>query len=97
MKKKKQKKFMDRFGVMNFILILVGVALLVFTIEMIRLYKEFGDIPDTLVTCVYTTLGGECGIMGWIKTTKEKNKERERELEDRELALPKADEEEAAG
>ena len=74
MEKKKKKKFMERLGVMNFILILVGISLLVFTVEMIRLYKEFGSIPDTLVTCVFTALGGECGIMGWIKTTKEKRK-----------------------
>ena len=84
MKKQKKKKFMDRLGVMNFILILVGISLLVFTIEMIQLYKEFGAVPDTLVTCVFTALGGECGIMGWIKTTKEKNKEREWAIEDRE-------------
>lgn len=93
MKKQKKKKFMDRLGVMNFILILVGISLLVFTIEMIRIYKEFGAVPDTLVACVFTALGGECGIMGWIKTTKEKNKEREWEIEDRE----KTDDEEVSG
>lgn len=75
---------MKKLGVMNFILILVGVSLLTFTIEMIHLYKETGSVPDTLITCVFACLGGECGIMGWIKTTKERRKDRQWQLEDRE-------------
>ena len=74
MEKKKKKGFMERLGVMNFILILVGIALLVFTVEMIQLFKEYGNVPDTLVTCVFGCLGGECGIMGWIKTNKDKHR-----------------------
>lgn len=73
-KKKKKKGFMERLGVMNFILILVGIALLVFTIDMIQIFKAYGTVPDTLVTCVFTALGGECGIMGWIKTNKDKHR-----------------------
>ncbi|KAB0577214.1 hypothetical protein EI53_01238 [Fusobacterium naviforme] len=70
-------------GVMNVVLIIVGIALVTFTIAMIHLFTLFGSVPDTLVTCVFACLGGECGIMGWIKTTKERNKDREWELEDR--------------
>lgn len=40
-------------------------------------------VPDTLVNCVFVALAGECGIMGWIKTSKEKNKDRRWQLEDR--------------
>lgn len=68
---------------MNVILVIVGVCLLAFTIEMIRLFRECGDIPDTLVTCVFAALGGECGIMGWIKTNKDRKQERKWEIEDR--------------
>ncbi|WP_293969332.1 hypothetical protein [uncultured Ruminococcus sp.] len=71
-------------GVMNVILIIVGVLLIIFTVEMIREFRLYGSIPDTLCTCVFAVLGGECGVMGWIKTTKERNKQRENELEDRE-------------
>lgn len=71
-------------GVMNFILILVGIFLLVFTIVMIKMFATYGAVPDTLVTCVFACLGTECGVMGWIKTTKEKYKEREWEKEDQE-------------
>ena len=59
-------------GVMNIVLIIVGVSLFAFTISMIQVFKEYGAVPDTLVTCVFAALGGECGIMGWIKTSKEK-------------------------
>lgn len=73
-------------GTMNLILVIVGVLLIVFTGEMIHLFKLQGAIPDTLCTCVFACLGGECGIMGWIKTTKERRKEREWEQEDKRQA-----------
>jgi len=62
---------------MDIILIVVGLAMLCFTIAMITLFREYGAVPDTLITCVFATLGGECGIMGWIKTSKEKHREKE--------------------
>ena len=65
------------------ILVIVGVSAVVFTAVMIRLFCIYGDIPDTLVTCVFAALGGECGVMGWIKTTKERRQEREWENEDK--------------
>lgn len=71
-------------GVMNIILVIVGVLLVTFTGIMIYLFRIYGSIPDTLCTCVFAALGGECGIMGWIKTTKDRYKEREWEQEDKE-------------
>lgn len=68
---------------MDVILIIIGAALLAFTITMIVLFREYGAVPDTLITCVFAALAGECGIMGWIKTTKDRYKEREWELEDK--------------
>lgn len=68
---------------MNLILILIGVALLSFTAVMIWLFITAGSIPDTLVTCVFAVLGGECGVMGWIKTAKEKAKDRAWAQEDK--------------
>jgi len=69
-------------GTMNVILIIVGVALLSFTVCMICTFREYGAIPDTLVTCVFAALAGECGIMGWIKTSKERYRDRGWQLED---------------
>lgn len=62
---------------MNFILILVGTSVLIFTIVMIWLYLMTGGIPDTLCTCFFVACTGECGIMGWIKTAKVRQEERE--------------------
>lgn len=67
---------------MDIILIIVGVAILIFTIIMIWLYLVTGGIPDTLVTCFFAACTGECGFMGWIKTAKTRNQEREWEKED---------------
>jgi len=79
-------------GVMNIVLIIVGVSLFAFTIAMIQVFREYGAVPDTLVTCVFAALGGECGIMGWIKTSKERRREREWEVEDRQEAKQEAQE-----
>ena len=77
----------NHLGVMDVILIIVGISLLAFTaqrpLSIFVIYRECGGVPDTLVTCVFATLGGECGIMGWIKTTKDRNKERRWEQDDK--------------
>lgn len=78
-------------GVMNVILVIVGISLLAFTVAMIWLFTIYGAVPDTLVTCVFATLGGECGIMGWIKTTKDRARERKWEVEDRKAEGPESD------
>lgn len=62
---------------MDFILILVGTSVLIFTVVMIWLYLMTGGIPDTLCTCFFIACTGECGFMGWIKTAKVRQAERE--------------------
>lgn len=78
----KTKGQRNRMGTMDFILLIVFLCLTVFTIAMIVLFTVYGSVPDTLITCVFATLGGECGILGWIKTTKEKKQERRWQLAD---------------
>lgn len=68
---------------MDVILAFIAVFLLAFIVTMIILYYLTGAIPDTLCTCVFAVCGGECGVMGWIKTTKEWQRDRQYELEDR--------------
>lgn len=77
---KKRKKL----GTMDKVLVVIGVFLLVFVSVMMWLFYITGGIPDTLCTCVFAVCGGECGVMGWIKTTKDRQQERKYELEDRE-------------
>lgn len=69
-------------GTMNVILLVCGVILVLFTLEMIDLFKQYGMVPDTLITCVFAALTGECGVMGWIKTSKVKHQERKWQKED---------------
>lgn len=68
---------------MDIVLIIIAVFLLLFVIAMVWLFYKTGSVPDTLCTCVFAICGGECGVMGWIKTTKERASERKFELEDR--------------
>lgn len=77
MKKKKVRT-------MDVVLVIIAVFLLLFIITMLILYYVTGAIPDTLCTCVFAICGGECGVMGWIKTTKERQRDRQYELEERE-------------
>ena len=80
-----------RIKTMDVILVVVAVSLAAFTLEMIAIFKETGTIPDTLCTCVFAALGGECGAMAWIKTTKDRHTDRawQREDQDREERLHK--------
>ena len=60
---------------MDFILVIVGVLLIAFTVTMIVIFWRMGTVPDTLITCFYGAIAGECGIMGWIKTAKVRHQE----------------------
>lgn len=81
---KKTNKSPKKIRTMDVILVVIAVALIAFTLEMIEIFRETGTIPDTLCTCVFAALGGECGAMAWIKTAKERNKERKWIREDQE-------------
>lgn len=83
----KKETVLDRMGTMNLILFIVGVALVWFTVTMIDLFKTYGSVPDTLINCVFLICGGECGVMGWIKTNKEKYRDREWAKEDAEALI----------
>ena len=77
---RKEKK---KVRTMDVVLAIIAVFLLLFIVTMLVLYYITGAIQDTLCTCVFAICGGECGVMGWIKTTKERQKDRQYELEDR--------------
>lgn len=81
---KKDNSPKKRIGVMDIILVFIALTLIIFSVVMIRTFWLYGAIPDTLCTCVFAVLGTECGAMAWIKTTKERYKEREYQKEDRE-------------
>lgn len=62
----------NKLGTMDLILLLIGVFLAVFTSVMIVIFCITGSTPDTLITCVFGICGVEGGVMGWIKTSKNK-------------------------
>lgn len=62
----------NKLGTMDRILVILGIFLLCFVIAMTVIFVVCGSIPDTLVTCVFGICGIEGGVMGWIKTSKQK-------------------------
>lgn len=64
----------DKLGTMDVILVIVGVLLVAFTVTMIVIFCVKGSVPDTLITAFFACLGTECGVMGWIKNVKEKQR-----------------------
>lgn len=70
----KIKGFFKRIGTLNFILAMVGAFFVWFNWQMLELYQEKGSIPETYAIAVVGATIGECGICGWIRTTKEKKK-----------------------
>lgn len=79
-----EKETKKKVRTMDVVLVTIAIFLLLFVAAMIWLYYRTGAIPDTLCTCVFAVCGGECGVMGWIKTTKDRLTERTFTLEDRE-------------
>lgn len=63
-------------GGMDTILIILGAFLLCFIVTMIVIFIVTGSTPDTLIQCVFGLGGLEGGVMGWIKTTKERRQDR---------------------
>ena len=82
---------MKKRKTMDVILIGLAVFLLIFIVVMLALYYITGGIPDTLCTCVFGICGGECGVMGWIRTTKDKQTDRWNQLEDRKMKLEESE------
>lgn len=59
--------------VTNLALLVVAVVLICYTSTTLYLFYTTSAEPSTLTTCVFAVCGCECGVMGWIKTSKEKN------------------------
>ena len=82
-RRKRKRAARKKLKTMDIILVVMAVLLVAFTLKMILVFEQTGAIPDTLCTCVFAALGGECGVMGWIKTTKDKLTDRKWQIEDR--------------
>ena len=83
---KKIKDALKCIGTLNIVLIAVGLFFVWFNSQLLDIFREQGMIPETYACAVIAATIGECGICGWIRTNKDRNREREWEKEDREQA-----------
>lgn len=89
---KRLRKAIEKIGTMNIVLVLVGVFFVWFNWEMIQTYRQYGDIPETYACAVIAATIGECGICGWIRTNKDRRRDRKWEKEDREEQIKEEEE-----
>lgn len=61
-----------KMGTMDKVLILEGVILVAYTAADLAVFWHTGNEPATLTACVFGVCGLENGVMGWIKTNKDK-------------------------
>ena len=59
-------------GVMDKVLILEAVIMVVYAAADLTVFWHTGAEPSTLTACVFGVCGLENGVMGWIKTNKDK-------------------------
>lgn len=67
-----------KIGTMDKVLILEAVVLIAYTVADLWIFYKVGAEPTTLTACVFGVCGVENGVMGWIKTNKDKADERDR-------------------
>lgn len=79
----KLKRLINKVGTLNIILFLVGAFFVWFNWQMICVFRECGNIPESYACAVVAATIGECGICGWIRTNKDKQQDRKWEKEDR--------------
>ena len=90
---RKIKELFSKVGTLNLILIIVGAFFVWFNWQMLGIYREYASIPETYACTVIAATIGECGICGWIGTTKDRKQDRRWQKED-EINLKKSETEE---
>ena len=61
-----------KMGTMDKVLVLEAVILVVYTVAALVVFWHTGNEPATLTASVFGVCGLENGVMGWIKTNKDK-------------------------
>jgi hypothetical protein len=93
---RKIKELFRKVGTLNLILIIVGAFFVWFNWQMLCIYREYASIPETYACAVIAATIGECGICGWIRTNKDKNRDHKWEIEDKKNSQGKVESEENA-
>lgn len=77
-----------KMGVMDKVLVLEGVILVAYTVAALAVFWHTGGEPSTLTACVFGVCGLENGVMGWIKTNKDRAAEAARTSRNGQKAAP---------
>lgn len=80
---KKMKEVVGKIGTLNLILMLVGVFFVWFNWQMLEIFRECASIPESYACAVIAATIGECGICGWIRTSKDRQREHQWEQEEK--------------
>lgn len=67
------KNSIGKIGTLNIVLICVFVYMIYINWKMLNIFLLCGSAPETAWCSLIAALLGECGICGWIKTSKEKH------------------------
>ena len=84
---RKLKEFIGKIGTLNLILIAVGAFFVWFNWQLLDIFRVSGSIPETYACAVVAATIGECGICGWIRTNKDRKREHQWELEEKQAEL----------
>lgn len=79
----KLKSYATKIGTLNLVLMFMFAFFIWFNWQMLITYRMYGSIPESYACAVVAATIGECGICGWIRTTKDRRQERKWEKEDR--------------
>lgn len=69
----KIKEALTKVGTLNIVLLCVFAYTIYINWKMINVFLISGSAPETAWCALIAALLGECGICGWIKTSKEKH------------------------
>ena len=58
-----------------------------FNWQLLDIFRTSGSIPETYACAVVAATIGECGICGWIRTNKDRKREHQWELEEKQAEL----------
>lgn len=72
-------RWFKKLGTLDVVLIFMFVFFMWFNGQMLAIYKSKGSMPETYACAVIAATIGECGICGWIRTTKDKKRDFEQE------------------
>ena len=71
------RKCISRVGTLNIVLVVVFGFFLWFNHQILDLAKQGAAVPESYACAVIAATLGECGICGWIRTTKDKRRDKE--------------------